>query len=329
MSHRLHTTCYLAVSSALLMLAADNACAQLAPVNPIPSVFEIGSGQLGHWYLSRSSTFASVYGASAGADDGFDNANIGLAQAITKSVSGEYDTASAYAAVTPTKLSAAAFSNSEQLSIAPGAVGISMASASFFTILDRPGTITLHVNLSGFLNSLTPNAEAGVAMMAIGSGVDDNVLNTINQAGSNEDASPLETLKALPRIDTAHAQVFSAFHRSGIGPTLELDQPFTVSADGFAFACPPSGPGTEYCGKYGYGIDLLIQAVSVNSASSDFAHTLAITGLDVPEGSSLTFDDGAAIPVTVSAVPEVSTSAMSLLGLGMVAGLTARRRQRG
>ncbi len=327
MHARARTSCYLALCSSLLLLSAEHAAAQVAPVNIAPSVLELGSGQLGHWYVSQSQTVASVFGQSAGSDDGHDEALLGLAQSITRSVAGEYDTASAYAAVTATKLHAATFSTTGQPFSTPYAGGFATAGVSYFTILDRPGTIKMTVHLSGTLNALSLGADAGVSLLAFGSGVEDSVLAPLDQANIDPEAPPLQLMHALPRINDAHLQVFTAFN-DGIGEsTLTLDRDFSVSAEGFAFACPPSGPGTAYCGKYGYVFSLQLDTASLNTASSDFAHTLTLTGLEVPLGVQLTFADGASIPVTTSAVPEASTWAMSLIGLGMVAGVTARRRR--
>jgi len=132
----------------------------------------------------------------------------------------------------------------------------------------------------------------------------------------------------LPQIKNDHALILSARHTDGSGGTDTFDKDFSVSADSVAFACPESGAGQAYCGKYLYGFSLGINAASINNAHATFAHTWTVTGLELPQGATLTFDAGAAIPVTTSAVPEPSTSVMSLLGLGLVAGITARRRQR-
>lgn len=321
-----HTACYLALFGGLLLSVAQ-AGAATTPVNIAPSILEFGSGQLGHWYVSQSQTAASVFGASAGSDGGDDYAPLGLAHPITATVAGEYDSASAYAAVTATQLHAAAFSSTGQPFTTPSAGGFATVGANYFTILDRPGTIKLTVHLSGTLNALSLGADAGVSLFAMGSGVDDSVLAPLTPSNTDEASSPLQIMHALPRINDAHLQVFTAF-QDGVGETtLTIERDFSISAEGFAFACPASGPGTAYCGKYGYAFSLALDTGSVNTASSDFAHTLTLTGLEVPQGVQLSFDAGAAIPVTVSAVPEASASWSALLGLGCVALMTTRRRR--
>ncbi|MBI2733290.1 MAG: hypothetical protein HYX44_08315 [Aquabacterium sp.] len=299
----------------------------MAPPNAISVLGSFEQGQLNHWYVSQSSTLASVAGESAGDDAGMDSANLlGLAKPITKSVAGQYDTASAYAGVLPTKRSVAAFTSTGQSFSDMHALGFAMAGVSYFTIMDQPGTVTMTLHLSGTLSSLTLGSKAAMSLVAIGSGVDEGLLNTLDQGSQGDDLDVLQAMQALPQINDRHAQVVSARHADGAGGTDTFDQDLAVSADGVAFACPESGAGQAYCGKYLYGFTLGLQAASTNNAHADFAHTLTVTGLQLPQGAALSFEPGAAIPTT-TAVPEASTGAMTLVGLGMVAGCLARRRR--
>lgn len=316
----------------LLSTSGGQALAQLGPVSPANAISVLPSfqeGQLNHWYVSGSNTLASVAGESAGDDAGMDSAMLlGLAKPITKVVAGEYDTASAYAAVSPTKLSVAASTSTGQSFSDVHAMGLAMAGVSYFTIMDQPGTVKMDFHLSGTLTSRTAGSTAAVMVMALGSGVDEGTLAALDQASQGGEVDVLQVMQTLPQINDVHARVFSAQHTDGMGGTDTFDKDFSVSAEGMAFACPEIGAGRAYCGKYFYGFSLGIDAVSTNNANADFAHTLTVTGLQVPQGATLTFDAGAAVPVTTSAVPEPSSGAMSLLGLGMVAGFLARRRQR-
>lgn len=316
----------------LLSTGVSEALAQMGPVSPSTAISVLPSfeaGQLNHWYVSQSSTLAAVSGESAGDDAGTDSAILlGLAKPILKGVAGEYDTASAYAAVLPNKLSVAASTSTGQSSSDLHAMGLAMAGISYFTISDQPGTIKMNLHLSGTLTSLTEGSKAAMSLVAFGSGVDEGTLNALNSIGGGDDVDPLQAMDLLPRISTDHARILSARHTNGTGGTDTFDQDFSVSADSVAFGCPESGAGQAYCGKYFYGFSLGIHAASLNNAHADFAHTLTVTGLELPQGATLTFDAGAAIPTTTSAVPEPSAGALSMLGLSMVTALVARRRQR-
>lgn len=320
-----------AVVAALLSAEASEVLAQIGPMVPPSPISVLGSfedGQLNHWYLSQSSTLASVAGESAGDDAGTDSAYLpGLAKPITKGVAGQYDTASAYAGILPTKLSVAAFTSTGQSSSDIHALGFAMAGASYFTIMDQPGTVTMTLHLSGTLSSLTLGSKAAMSLIAIGSGVDAGLLNTLDQGSLGSGVDVPQSMESLPRINDAHAQVFSALHADGSGGTDAFDQDFSVSAEGLEFACAESGAGQAYCGKYLYAFSLGLQAASTNNAHADFAHTLTVTGLQLPQGTTLSFEPGTAIPTTTTAVPEASTGFMTLMGIGMVAGSLARRRR--
>ena len=314
----------------LLSISGNAALAQIGPGSPSTAISALNSyaqGQLNHWYVSQSNTLATVAGESAGDDAGTDSAMLlGLAKPIIKGVAGEYDTASAHAAVLPNKLSVAASTSTGQIISDVHALGLAMAGISYFTISDQPGTIKMNFHLSGNLTSLTVGSKAAMSLVAIGSGVDEGTLAALNLAGEGDDVDLLQAMDLLPQIKNDHAIVLSARHTNGSGGTDTFDKDFSVSADSVAFACPEFGAGQAYCGKYFYGFSLGINAASVNNAHADFAHTLTVTGLELPQGATLTFDAGAAIPVTTSAVPEPSAGALSLLGLGMVVALVGRRR---
>jgi hypothetical protein len=330
MKHVRHTSFQLASVCALVLGAvSSNALAQLGPGSPAdaPSILtSFPNGQLNHWYVSQSHTLASVAGESAGNDDGMDSAMFGLAGPIAKSVAGEYDVASAYAAVSASKLSVASFTSTGPSSSDPRAFGLGMADIGYVAIMDQPGTVKMDFHLSGTLNSSAFGSKSGVSLIAIGSGVDQDTLAALNQG--DQDIEIIQAMQTLPQISNAHAQAYSSLHEDGFGATKTIEKDFSVSADGYAFACPTTGAGQAYCGKYLYAFSLGIYAASINNANADFAHTLTVTGLQLPDGATLSFDAGAAIPVTTSAVPEPSVLAMSLLGLGMMAGVATRRRQR-
>ncbi|TAK84219.1 MAG: hypothetical protein EPO09_21030 [Aquabacterium sp.] len=320
-----------AACAVLLGTASCDTWAQLAPTSPSTTASVLTSfpdGQLNHWYVSQSSTIVGVAGESAGDDAQMDNAFLGLAKQSMASVAGEYDTASAFAAVGATTLKAAAFSTTSDSFAGLHSMSYAIAGLSYVAVMDQPGTVTMDLHLSGLLYSRSLGATAAMNVVAIGSGVDDGTLASLDLASNNQDLDPLQTIRLLPQINEAHAQVFNAIHDDAFDGTWTFDKNFSVSAEGQAFACPEVGAGRAYCGKYLYAFSLGLATATLNNADADFAHTLTVTGLQLPEGATLTFESGAAIPVSTSAVPEASTLAMSLIGLCLLAGVTTRRRQR-
>ncbi|EHR73261.1 hypothetical protein BurJ1DRAFT_4472 [Burkholderiales bacterium JOSHI_001] len=345
-------------------LCALPAAAQLVPALPplgtqtlIDSFSQL---QPGFWFVNSSQTnVAALVDSGATVLNDRHTAQLGGPSAVaalsTARVTGSTtltagQSAAATAHVTATTLGtvAAAGDSASTESILQAATAFSVIEYRAF--LAEPGPVMLTARLDGSLTvsgsrplGLPQPSQAGVAVSVLGvpAGVigDTGAITRLYQSvGVADPQAEGDALLAqlltwpttpgylTPGYNPNLATFGQLLGTDSLDSGKPLQHDFVVFSDGNRLDCPAEVK-IPVCGTYLHEFVLFLFTGAQDGAAADFSHTLSVTSLQLPAGSSMGFADGESVPLSFAPVPEPAPTALWLAGL-TVLGFAGRARRR-
>ena len=187
--------------------------------------------------------------------------------------------------------------------------------------------ISIDLRLKGTLTYTGPvqvntPSFAGIGMVALGSTTDPNAWSAVFPNGISNTTPPLEAIQAYE----AAALNSNAYAQSRIIhlDDFSLDNPKTVD-ETFSVKASPIAPQDPAVSGRVQIFQRYLDSFAQNAGFSDFMGTLSVEAIHVPVGTQINFSPGQALTVIQNPVPEPTTYAMMLCGLGLIV-LAQRKR---